>query len=350
MPAGTLRIDLDAVLSNWQGLDALSAPHVETGAVVKADAYGLGAARVAEFLAAHDVTTFFVAVASEGAILRAATGPKPDIFVFSGHMAGDSDLLAAHDLIPLLNAPEQFTRHVETLPSRPFGLQLDTGMNRLGMEPDAFASIKGRALDMTPRLIMSHLACADDPGHPSNKAQLRAFHQMTDGTGLRRSLAATAGILLDPAYHFDLCRPGIGIYGGWPYLDAAPVLRLSAPVIQVRDLEAGETIGYGDAYKAHRKSRIATLSAGYADGFLRAGGAGHLFAYANGIACPLVGRVSMDLITVDVTDLDQVPETMDLICENQTIDQIAAGAGTIGHEILTSLGARYERVYNGTGL
>ncbi len=349
MPAGTLTIDLDALFSNWRALDAISEHGTETGAVVKADAYGLGAARVAGFLAARGVDTFFVALASEGVAVRRATGPKAEIFVFSGHMEGDSDLLAAHDLTPLLNAPDQVARHVAMLPGRAFGLQLDTGMNRLGMESDAFASIRAEVLELGPSLIMSHLACGDDPEHPQNKAQLKAFHAMTDGTGVRRSLAATAGILLDAAYHFDLCRPGIGIYGGWPFLSATPVVRLSAPVIQVRNLDVGAAVGYGGAWQVTRKSRIATLSAGYADGFLRAAGSGRLSAFADGVACPLAGRVSMDLITVDVTDLDRVPDRMDLICEHQNIDRIAEGAGTIGHEVLTSLGARYERVYTGTG-
>ncbi len=344
MATGTLTINLGAIASNWQALDRRSDVAVETGACVKADAYGLGVDQVAPALAAAGVKTFFVAVAEEGAALRQILGPEANILIFSGHMATDTSLLAEHWLVPMLNTPEQVEWHFGTLPDRPFGIQLDTGMNRLGLEADEWAAVRETVLAANPALVMSHLACADEPRHPMNARQLRAFSAMTQGVEAKRSLAATGGILLGPDYHFDLTRPGIGIYGGEPFDDADAVARLSVPVIQTRDVQNGETVGYGNSWTAERDSRIATIAAGYADGLIRAM-SGTAQVFAGDTICPVVGRVSMDLITVDVTDLDQVPRTLDLLGPEQTVDQLAATAGTIGYEILTSLGARYARRY-----
>jgi alanine racemase len=220
-------------------------------------------------------------------------------------------------------------------------------MNRLGLEPAEFAAIRDQALPANPVLVMSHLACADDPTHPQNAAQLRSFRAMTDGLGLTRSLAATGGVLLGPDYHFDLCRPGVGLYGGFPFSQASPVVQLSIPVVQVRDVAKGETVGYSASWTATRPSKIATLAAGYADGLIRAVG-GRARLWAGDVACPLAGRVSMDLLTVDVTDLKEVPVALDILGPHQTVDDLAEAAGTIGYEILTSLGARYERLYKGS--
>ena len=197
-----------------------------------------------------------------------------------------------------------------------------------------------------PRLVMSHLACADEPDHPMNAQQLACFKEMTDGLDVRRALSATGGILLGPDYHFDLVRPGIGLYGGLPFEDAKSVVRVECPVIQVRDVAAGETVGYGNTWSAERPSRVATISAGYADGILRAI-SNNAVLFDGDTPCPLVGRVSMDLITVDVTHLPHPPRALDLICAHQTVDELAQNAGTIGYEILTSLGGRYTRRYTG---
>jgi alanine racemase len=234
MGTGLLQIDLAALAANWRALDAMTA--AETAAVVKADGYGLGAARVAQTLATAGARRFFVAVAEEGAVLRDALGPGPEINVFSGHMAGDAPLLRDAGLTPMLNSPEQLARHRGALPDVPYGVQLDSGMNRLGMEPADWAATRAAAEAGPITLVMSHLACADEPGHPANAAQLRTFREMTEGVTAPRSLSATGGILLGPDYHFDLTRPGVGLYGGLPFADAAPVVRLSLPVIQVRDL------------------------------------------------------------------------------------------------------------------
>ena len=195
MGAGQLTIDLDAIAANWAALDALSNAHVETAAVIKADAYGLSARKVGPRLVAAGVRTFFVANAAEGRTLRTVVGDA-DIFVFSGHMDGDRGAIEGAGLIPLLNSPEQVARHFSLLPGHPFGVQLDTGMNRLGMEAGDWHVLSGELMDAGPRLVMSHLACADEPDHPMNERQLHVFREMTDGIAHRRSLAATGGTLL----------------------------------------------------------------------------------------------------------------------------------------------------------
>lgn len=342
MSTATLTIDLAAIAANWQALAQIA--QVETAAVVKADAYGLDAARVATHLAQAGARQFFVAVAEEGVALRRALGAGPVISVFSGHMAGDAQLIASANLVPLINSVDQMLRHVEALPGHPFGLQLDTGMNRLGMEPEEWAVLREIALAQSPTLIMSHLACADEAGHPMNERQRAVFEDMTEGLDVPRSLSATGGTLLGEAYHYDMVRPGIGLYGGLPFEQARPVVTLDIPVIQIRRVAAGETVGYANGWTAQTPATIATISAGYADGLIRAmGPKANLFA--DRVAVPIVGRVSMDLITVDITALQEPPESLQLIGAHQNVDDIAACAGTIGYEILTSLGARYKRVW-----
>ncbi|SNR52997.1 alanine racemase [Paracoccus sediminis] len=336
----TLHIDLHAIVANWQALSA-KAPGARAAAVVKADAYGLGAATVAPALYQAGARDFFVALAIEGQALRPHLPDDARINVLSGHMEG-ADLTG---LVPVLNSPEQFFRDRAMRPGKPFAIQLDTGMNRLGMEAAEWSVIRAEALAAMPDFIMSHLACADEPDHPANAMQLAAFHAMTKGCDVPRSLAATGGILLGPDYHFDLVRPGIGLYGALPFADARPVLRLSLPVIQTRLVQPGEFVGYGATWTADAPRRIATVAAGYADGILRSISSKGASLYAAGTACPLVGRVSMDLMTVDVTDLADVPPELDLICPAQPVDRLAELAGTIGYEILTSLGHRYHRTW-----
>jgi alanine racemase len=342
MTTATLTIDLGALAANWRNLDRLS--QVETGAVVKADAYGLGIARVAPVLAAEGARQFFVAVAEEGLALRRVLGPGPSISIFSGHMPGDADLIRAAELTPMINSVDQLLMHVETLPGHPFGLQLDSGMNRLGMEPAEWAALRDIALSQRPTLVMSHLACADTPDDAMNAQQLETFTEMTRGVDAPLSLSATGGLLMGEAYHFDLTRPGVGLYGGLPHVDALPVVTLDLPVIQIRDVAPGETVGYARGWTANRPSRVATVAAGYADGLIRAIGA-QAFVNVDHTKLPVIGRVSMDLITVDMTDIDDTPEHVQLIGLHQSVDTVAGFAGTIGYEILTSLGHRYDRVY-----
>ncbi|WP_323769127.1 alanine racemase [Antarctobacter sp.] len=344
MAQAQLTIDLAALRANWRSLAEMS--QTETGAVVKADAYGLGIDRVAPALADEGARRFFVAIAEEGAELRRILGPRPEICVFSGHMAGDAALIRDAQLTPMINSIDQMLRHVEGLPGHAFGIQLDSGMNRLGMEPAEWRALRDIALAQKPSLIMSHLACADDPAHPMNAQQLQTFVQMTDGIDAPRSLAATGGVLLGPDYHFDVTRPGIGVYGGLPFLDARPVTHLHVPVIQIREVLPGETVGYGNTWTAERPTRVATIAAGYADGILRSmSHRAHMWAEET--RCPVLGRISMDLIGVDVTDVAGTPETLELLGRHQSVDTLADWAGSIGYEILTSLGTRYARTYTG---
>jgi len=348
MSSATLSVDLDAVVANWRALKALAVEGVETAAVVKADAYGLGAPQVARALAAAGANWFFVAQAEEGAALRAAIGPGPAIGIFGGHMAGDTDMIHDMHLVPMLNSMQQLTRHLEALPGHPFGVQLDTGMNRLGMEPAEWDAVRDIVLAAGPVLLMSHLACADEPEHPMNAAQLARFNEMTKGCDVARSLAATGGLLLGPEYHFDLTRPGVGLYGGLPFAEARPTVRLSAPVVQIREVGPDESVGYAASWSPETPARVATVSAGYADGLSRALSNGAVL-YAGDIPCPLVGRVSMDLMTVDVSHLTEEPRVLDILCPAQGVDALAQAAGTIGYEVLTGLGARYRRRYIGGG-
>ena len=346
MGTATLTVDLDAVAWNWRALGRRTARAATMAACVKADAYGLGVARVVRTLWRAGARTFFVAQAEEGRAIREELGPAPELCVFSGHMAGDAPLLKRDKLTPMLNSVDQLMRHVEALPEHPFGIQLDTGMNRLGLEPVEWQAVREIAVEAGARLVMSHLACADDPDHAMNAAQLGLFTELTEGLDVPRSLAATGGVLLGRDWHFDMVRPGIGLYGGIPFDSATPVVRLSVPVIQVRDVAPGETVGYGAAWTATRPTRLATLQAGYADGLIRAMGP-RAVLHAGKTACPVAGRVSMDMLTVDVTDLKEVPEALDILGPEQTVDVLAEAAGTIGYEILTSLGSRYARVYTG---
>lgn len=340
-----LTVDLDAIVANWKALDALSAPDCETAAVVKADGYGLGAAEVGLALARAGVRTFFVAVAAEGEALRAVIGPEPAIYILGGYSRETMARYISQDLRPVLNSAEQARAWFSDRPGAPAAVQLDTGMNRLGMEADELASLG--PLPDSVLLVMSHMGCADDPPHPLNGAQLAEFRRMTEGIGRARSLSATAGLLLGANWQFDLVRPGIGLYGGWPFTRARPVVRLEAPIIQVRELAPGESVGYAAAWTAGRPSRIATIGLGYADGLIRAtGGRGR--AFVGGQPAPFAGRVSMDLITLDVSDVPCGPgDTVEILGPHQGIDDLANAAGTIGHEVLTSMGARYQRDYTG---
>ena len=352
---GDLLIDLDAIVANWITLDAQSGFDTETAAVLKADAYGCGAAYVGPALARAGVRTFFVALAAEGALLRDAVGSEPAIYVLDGYPAADpahsADLMPpilyqTHDLRPVLSSAAQAAAWFKDHPDAPCAVHVDTGMNRLGMPPAEFRSLG--PLPDSVRLVISHYACADEPEHPMNARQRADFAQLTEGVGRPRSLANTGGILLGPDSHFDLARAGVGLYGGLPFADARPAVTLHLPILQVREIAEGETVGYSATWEAKRPSRIATIPAGYADGLLRAL-TNRGTAYLDGRPLPFAGRVSMDLITLDVTDCPAaIPGAMvELLGPNQTVDALAEAAGTIGYEILTSLGRRYTRRYTG---
>jgi alanine racemase len=356
-----LTIDLDAVVANWRLLRQ-TAGGVATAAVVKADGYGLGAVPVARALAAAGCQSFFVAHVEEALALRAALA-EPEIAVLNGCPPGAERLFADQRLIPVLNDLGRigaWLRFAAAEPAAPPAiLHVDTGMNRLGLPPsdlDAALALDGFAAGRW-RGLMSHLACADTPAHPLNETQRRRFETLRARLpALPASLAASSGIFLGPAYRFDAVRPGAALYGiapqpGQPNKLAQPV-RLQAKILQVRRVDRGGTVGYGAAHIAGGNTKIATIAVGYADGYLRAAsGRGHM--RIAGVQVPVVGRVSMDLITLDVgalPDAAVMPGSLvDVLDAQRTPDDLAADAGTIGYEILTSLGARYQRRYVGGG-
>ncbi len=348
---GILRVDLPAIVANWRALEARhGAP---TAAVVKADAYGLGAAAVGRALRDAGCPILFVAHLAEGLALRAALGPAPDIVVLNGFPPGaDGDA----GLVPVLNHLGDVAAHAGR--GRPAILHVDTGMSRLGLdakEQAVLAGDRGRLAGISLRYVMTHLACADEPDHPLNEAQRARFAEAAAriAPGVPRSFANSSGIFLGAGFRSDLARPGCALYGvnptpGQPN-PMRQAVRVEAEVVQVRRVEAGDTIGYGASHTAKEPRRIATVAAGYADGYLRAL-SGRSFGILRGRAVPLVGRVSMDLTTFDVTEIPdaQPGDRLTLIGgEGNTPDDVAARCGTIGYEILTSLGARYARVYEG---
>ena len=351
-----LTVDLPAIRRNWRALAARAAP-ADCAAVVKADAYGLGAAAVAPALAAEGARIFFTALPEEGLSLREVLGEGPEIWCFNGPCSATALDLLERGVRPLLNDPGQaaLARETARAAGRPYpcGLQFDTGMNRLGLEADEIAALledDGLAgLDIG--LLLSHLACADQPQDPMNAEQNAAFEAITAAPpfgGLRRSLAATGGVLLGADYAHDLVRPGIGLYGGAPFAEGETVVRLDLPVLQIRAVAPGESVGYGAAWRAERPARIATVAAGYADGVIRAAGS-RAVAVHRGRRLPFAGRVSMDLITLDASAAPDLAagDRVELLGPSQPVDALAAAAGTIGYEILTSLGPRYARRYEG---
>jgi alanine racemase len=359
--ASVLEIDLGAIAANWRALRDRVAP-AECAAVVKADAYGLGAATVAPVLAAAGCRTFFVAHLGEGAALRAVL-PAPEIAVLNGLLPGTEAVFAEHRLIPVLNDLGQLERwRAFGDPARrpPAILHVDTGMARLGLSPAEAAVVADepeRLAGVALRAVMSHLACADETGHPLNRIQLGRFAAAR--AGLPRapaSLAASSGIFLGEAYHFDLARPGVALYGVNPTPGApnpmSQVVVLKARILQVRDVDPGATVGYGATHRFDRPSRVATVAAGYADGMLRSA-SNRGVAVIGGQKVPFVGRVSMDLITLDVSGLDPAQvrpgEFAQLIGKGHDVDDVARASGTIGYEVLTSLGRRYHRVYREAG-
>ncbi|MFN8983878.1 MAG: alanine racemase [Alphaproteobacteria bacterium] len=354
-PTAVLHIDLAAIAANWRALAARAAPGAVAG-VVKANAYGLGAARVAPALHAGGCRHFFVAHLSEGMALRAALGAGPMIAVLNGFAPGaDEDA----GLVPVLNSLGDVLAHAAagrgTGQAQPALLHLDTGMARLGLDAGEQARLAAdhallAGLDLL--YVMSHLACADEADHPLNAEQAARFTRACAVLPRRkRSFANSSGLFLGSDYASDLARPGCALYGINPTPGAPnpmrPVIRLEAPILQIRDIPAGASVGYGASFVAACPSRIATIAVGYADGYLRSLSGRGVAAYRDMIL-PMVGRVSMDLITLDVTEAPGLApgDRVTLIGgAAPSPDDLAAQAGTIGYEILTSLGDRYRRDY-----
>lgn len=334
-----LTVDLAVVQRNWAAL-AAQAPGSRTGAVVKADAYGLGAHRVVPALYEAGARDFFVAQTAEGHEIRSILADDARIFVMEGLRDGDDP----SGLIPVVNSPAQWFDLRSRHPSAPFAVQLDTGMSRLGLTAGDWGALRAEILAAKPLLLMSHLYCADEADHAANRRQLGAFKAMTMGADVPLSLAATGGILLGSEYHFDITRPGIGLYGAEPFAAGEAAVTLTVPVIQTRRIEAGTQVGYGGTFTATAPMVIATVGAGYADGLPRSLSS-VMQLWSEGRSYPVVGRVSMDAITVDVTEMTSIPRAMQVIGPEQGLDDLAAQAGTIGYELLTSFGRRYKRRY-----
>lgn len=340
----SLTVDLDALAANYRTLERIGGAPVHP--VVKADGYGLGAAACAGRLMREGARTFFVARTREGEQLRAALGGEPAIYVLDGCLAGRAARMRAADLRPVLNTDAQMAEWLAAGGGR-CGLQIDTGMNRLGFRPER-APEPFEGLD----LVLSHLACADDPSEPMNARQRDAFAAAAARyPGTVRSFANSGGVFLGESYAFDASRPGICLYGGGP--EGRPddriraVATFAAEVLQVREVPAGESVGYSRTFVAETPRRIATVAAGYADGVLRSySPEGRV--WVSGALRPIVGRVSMDACAVDVTGLDAaVGDPVELFGPNRMLDDAAAAARTAAWELLTSVGPRVQRRYVG---
>jgi alanine racemase len=357
---GVLEIDLAGIVANWRLLSERVAP-AGCAAVVKADAYGLGAVAVARALAAAGCRRFFVATLDEGMALRGALASETEIAVFNGAPPGSAAEFAAHQLVPVLNDPGQIAEWGRIAAGRrklAAMLHLDTGMARLGLSAAEFEQM---AVDIRRpgaicwRAVISHLACADDPAHPLNAQQRARFVAARCRlAGVPASLAASSGIFLGRDFHFDLVRPGAALYGvnprpGMPN-PMRQIVRLSARILQIRDVDAGQPVGYGAAHVMSAAGRLATVAVGYADGWLRSmshRGSGSI----GGVRVPLLGRVSMDLAVFDVSAVDpsaaRPGRFIELLGDEYGVDAAADDCGTIGYEMLTALGRRYHRVYRG---
>ncbi len=361
---GLLTIDLAALQANWRLLEQQAVP-VECGAVVKADGYGCGLEEVGKALAKAGCKTFFVADLAEARRLRPAVR-EAAIYVLDGALPGTGPAFAEINACPMIGSLLELAEWDRFVAGSKWhggaGIHVDTGMHRLGMSV-------GEVIALAPRLqkenhgftlLMSHFACAETPEHPLNAKQISLFREIRVlFRGLPASLANSSGIFLGAGAHCDLVRPGVALYGVNPTPGKPnpmlPVVTLQARIVQVRPVAKGETVGYGGVWAAKRPSRIAIVAVGYADGYPRAASSTSETAGGEAIVagkrCPIAGRISMDLMAIDVTDLPEGDarrgEYATLIGGDITVDDVAAFAGTIGYEVLTRLGRRYHRIYSG---
>jgi alanine racemase len=358
-----LTVDLGGIKANWRWLAAV-AKGAECAGVVKADAYGMGLEPVVAALWDAGCRTFFVATLVEGARLKAVL-PDATAYVLDGLMPGTAALYPERSLRPVLGSLveiAEWAAYCRAVGARlPAAVQIDSGMNRLGLpatEVRTLADAPAPLGDFTVSLVMSHLACGDSPGSPMNARQKGTFDTLRAMLpAAPASLANSAGTLLGADYRYDLVRPGIALYGGRALEGrpnpAAKVVRVESRILQIREASIGDVVGYGATYTLSRPSRIATIATGYADGFLRSisGPIGRPPppAYIGGFPAPIVGRVSMDLVTLDVTDvppaLAQRGAWAELIGRHVGVDDLADSSGTIGYEVLTRLGPRFQRIY-----
>jgi alanine racemase len=353
-----LEIDLAAIVANWRWLARRVAPS-RCAAVVKADAYGLGAADVSTALAEAGCRLFFTATVDEGIALRRVLPQLFEIAVLNGPSPGGAEEFIEYRLVPVLNDPGQIADWQQIAARQgelPAMLHLDTGMARLGLTTrdfDRLADLLRKPSAIRWRGLISHLACADEPAHPLNKVQQARFASARSRLGsMPASIAASSGIFLGHAFHYDFVRPGAALYGINPQPGGLnpmrQIVRLRGRILQIREVDRGESVGYGATHLMDAPGRLATVAVGYADGWLRSlspRGSGRL----GGKRVPLLGRVSMDLVVFDVSDVDPVlarpGEFIELLGKGYGVDAAASDAGTIGYEILTALGRRYHRAY-----
>jgi alanine racemase len=360
---GVLSIDLQALQENYQSIKRHVSP-AQCGASVKANAYGIGMEPAARALRAAGCRVFFVALAEEGRALRSIL-PDAEIYVLSGLFRGEARFFSDHRLRPVLNQTTEIEEWVKWCKEQgkklPAAIHIESGINRLGIDAAQLKTL-ARTAELLSQfelsLVISHLAKADEPQDAFNQKQLEQFE--SSRRLLPRapaSLANSPGAFLPAAYHFDLVRPGIALYGGNPFLHRLnpfkPVARMEARILQVKSIGKGATVGYGGSWTARRPTQIAIIAAGYADGYPRAcsspAHAGAASVWVKGQFAPVVGRVSMDMITVDVTDVAgqiECGDMVELMGAHVTVDDIARWAGTIPYEILTRLGSRYPRLYS----
>jgi alanine racemase len=343
----TLEVDLSALTHNYRLLKTKLNGHA-CGAVVKANAYGLGVEAVSQALWADGCRHFFVATLAEGIELRGYL-PEATVHVFNGAFPGEEKEFMAHRLIPVLNSMEQIGRWEKSAPAI---LHVDTGMTRLGLCQSELEKHRAILADFNWQFVMSHLACANDPEDPKNAEQLGRFNAALQLLpGVKASLANSSGVFLSADYHYDLARPGCALYGITPVLGENPmrhVATLSAPILQIRALDHDETVGYSATYPAKGGGRIAIAALGYADGYMRHL-SNHGFAYIAGHKVPVAGRVSMDMTALDISS---VPEgklngalRAEFINAQQTVNEVTRLADTIGYEIFTRIGRRVHRLY-----
>jgi alanine racemase len=361
---GILTIDLDALVANWRKLEKTAVP-AECAGVIKANAYGCGTEPVARALAAAGCKTFFVATLDEARAARAAV-PSATIYALNGLFQNTGDAYAKIDCKPVIGDLNELAEwDVFCRRSGWYGgaaIHIDTGMNRLGLTVTEAQGLIPRinAGDHGIALVMSHLVAAEHLNSPVNARQLAAFREIASlFSGVPTSLANSSGIFLGAPFQFDLVRPGAALYGVNPTPEAdnpmQPVVDLKARIVQIRTIDRGDTVGYGGTWTARRPTKLAIVSSGYADGYFRAASANDGTRGAEvvvaGKRCPIAGRISMDLIAVDITDLPanaaRRGHMVTLIGEGITVDELAHHFGTIGYEVLTSLGQRYARVYKG---
>ncbi|MEE2661450.1 MAG: alanine racemase [Pseudomonadota bacterium] len=358
-PGAILTIDLPSIAANWRLLSSYIGDS-ECGAVVKADGYGVGSAEVGRCLQRAGCSHFFVANINEGINLRKSLGINSKIYILNG--VGDKGAITEFDensLVPVLNSIDDvdlWSAHAQHKGGRSGVLCFDTGMNRLGLSPNEAIKLSDQTYHLDGikiDFVMSHLACADEPKNGMNAKQKGLFDKIRSNfPPLRASLSNSAGIFLNTTFHYDLVRPGAALFGisskNYSAVNLRQLVGLKAKIIQIRSVDSESSVGYGGTVNVCANSRLATVAAGYADGYLWSLG-NRGYGYAAGIKVPVVGRISMDLTTFDVTKVpaNQINpgDEIELISPQHTIDDLAAEAGTIGYEILTSLGARYQRRY-----